>query len=129
MRDERAGRMRGDEQFLPVRDRGPVRGFVRDYVDARRNAGGVFMPGAFLVLALTFTRSPLIGSLGFLLMLALIFSIVIDSFLLSRAIKQQVSARFPNESTHGLAMYAVMRAIQIRRLRIPPPRVKRGDHL
>ena len=33
--------MAGDESGLPARDAGPVKRFVRDYVDGRRAAGGV----------------------------------------------------------------------------------------
>ena len=34
--------------------------------------------------------------------------------------------RFPNESTKGLGLYAAMRAMQFRRMRVPGPRVARG---
>jgi hypothetical protein len=33
---QRAAYMRGDESALPLRDRGPARRFVRNYVDSRR---------------------------------------------------------------------------------------------
>jgi len=36
---QREAYMRGEESALPPRDRGPVRKFVRDYVDARRSVG------------------------------------------------------------------------------------------
>ncbi len=35
----RVGMARGEEKFLPVRDRGPQKKFVRDYVDARFGIG------------------------------------------------------------------------------------------
>ena len=34
---------RGDDAYLPTRDRGPVRKLVRDVVDARRNVGSFFL--------------------------------------------------------------------------------------
>ena len=41
----------GDDRHLPARDRGPVRRFVRDYVDARRTMLEYMLPGVlgFLV--------------------------------------------------------------------------------
>jgi hypothetical protein len=35
--------------------------------------------------------------------------------------------RFPGQSTRGVVMYATMRGISLRRMRIPKPRVNRGD--
>jgi hypothetical protein len=125
MREARAGRLRGDERYLTARDRGPVRGFARDYVDSRRNMGGAFIPSAVVILVLN--SMPAMAGIGFLLMLALLLTITVDSFLLSRRVKAEVARRFPGESTHGVGAYAVMRALQIRKLRIPPPRVKRGE--
>ena len=50
---QRQAYMRGDENALPPRDRGPVRKFVRDYVDARRSIGEYFLPVIVLVLFMT----------------------------------------------------------------------------
>ncbi len=44
-------------------------------------------------------------------------------------LRKLVSERLPGESTRGLTMYAVMRALQIRRFRIPAPRVRPGDKI
>ncbi|MEY3973541.1 MAG: hypothetical protein RJA71_853, partial [Actinomycetota bacterium] len=49
----RAAYMRGDENALPVRDKGPVKKFVRNYVDARRSIGEYFLPIIFAVLIMT----------------------------------------------------------------------------
>lgn len=117
---------RGDESALPARDRGPVRRFVRDYVDARRNVGGLFIPVGLPVIVLAYTRIPLLVVLGFLGLWGFVVGIIIDSFLLVRGVRKQVAIRFPNESTQGLSMYAITRAMQMRRLRMPAPRVTRG---
>ncbi|NDE47632.1 MAG: DUF3043 domain-containing protein, partial [Actinobacteria bacterium] len=50
---QREAYMRGDENALPLRDRGPIRKFVRDYVDARRSIGEYFLPVIVLVLFMT----------------------------------------------------------------------------
>ncbi len=46
--------MHGDERYLLARDQGPVRRFVRDLVDARRNVLGLFMPSALTLLFVMF---------------------------------------------------------------------------
>ena len=44
-----------------------------------------------------------------------------------RAFKKLIAVRLPQASTRGLLMYGANRCIQIRRFRIPKPRVSRGD--
>jgi hypothetical protein len=41
-----------------------------------------------------------------------------------RALAQE---RLPGENTRGVRLYAAMRALQIRRLRVPKPRIKPGQ--
>ena len=41
--EARQGAARGDDSYLPARDRGPVRKLVRDVVDTRRNVGSFFL--------------------------------------------------------------------------------------
>ena len=49
---QRAAYLRGEESALPLRDRGPARRFVRNYVDSRRSTGEYFLPTIFVVLVL-----------------------------------------------------------------------------
>jgi len=42
-------------------------------------------------------------------------------------VKSLAEERFPGESTHGIRLYAAMRTLQIRKLRMPKPRLKPGD--
>ena len=57
----------------------------------------------------------------------LVFIIVVDAQLIRRALNRLVAERLPGQSTKGVTLYAVMRALQIRRFRIPAPRVHPGD--
>ena len=50
---QRDAYMRGDENALPPRDKGPVRRFIRNYVDSRRSVGEFFLPIIVLVLFMT----------------------------------------------------------------------------
>ena len=49
-RGPRRARARGDDYYLPARDRGPVRKLVRDVVDSRRNVGSFFLAIAAVAL-------------------------------------------------------------------------------
>src|SRR3712207_2693196 len=53
----RQGAARGDDAYLPARDRGPVRKLVRDVVDSRRNIGSLFLAVAAVALVGTFVPS------------------------------------------------------------------------
>jgi len=134
--------MRGDESALPVRDRGPARKFVRNYVDSRRSVGEFFLPVIFLVLVLTVvgTSQPAkivngvrqISSMELIsigIMYTVLLISVIDGLLLSRKIKRLVTNKFPGTSLKGLGLYGWLRSTQMRRMRTPKPQVKAGDKI
>jgi hypothetical protein len=116
----------GDQKNLPARDAGPVRAFARDFVDARRTAAEFFLPGALVVLLLSIPRNLTVQTISMFLWLGMILLIVLDSTLVARRLSREVRRRFPDEPRRGLVPYALMRSMQIRRLRLPPPRVKPG---
>lgn len=121
---QRDAYMRGEESALPLRDRGPARRFVRNYVDSRRSTGEYFLPTIFVVLVLTLFPVPAIQLGAIALMYAMLLIAIIDGFLLSRKIRTAVGTQFPGTSTKGLGMYAWLRSTQMRRLRAPRPDVK-----
>ena len=127
--------MLGDERYLMARDRGPVRRFARDYVDARWNLGELLLPVMVVVLALSFVGSGLQQTNPAIYggTLAVTYTLVVmsaaDAFLMGQRLKRAVREKFGADTdTKGLAWYAVMRAFQIRRTRVPRPAVKRGEH-
>jgi hypothetical protein len=127
-RQERARTMQGlragDEKLLPPRDRGPVRKLARDLVDSRRSVAEFFLPLALVILVLSFTNNPSVQFLGSLLWMLLVVLIVVDSVVLARRLKKGLARVHPGESTRGVVPYALMRSMQIRRFRLPPPRVR-----
>ncbi|CAB4773681.1 unannotated protein [freshwater metagenome] len=123
----RAAYLRGDDNALPARDRGPERRFVRNYVDARRSIGEYFLPIIFVVLVLTLIQIPAIQFGAIALMYAVLLIAVVDGVFLGRKIKRLMGQKFPNSETKGLAMYAWLRSTQMRRLRAPHPQTKVGD--
>lgn len=128
-REARAALVSGDERRLPPRDAGPVRRLVRDYVDARRTAGEYFIWVALLGIAPSLIPDPRVQLLGPLLFFAFLLVVVVNSALVLRGMLRLVRARFPEESTRGLASYALLRVLQLRRLRLPPPKVRPGATL
>lgn len=127
--DARAAFMRGDEAALPARDRGPVRRYVRNYVDARRSVGELFLPLVFVVFILSMIRNQYIALMSIGLMYATIFAAVVDGIFMSRKLKREVLKRFPETTTRGLGRYAWSRSILMRRTRTPRPQVKIGEKI
>ena len=122
----RVGLMRGDERYLPARDQGPVKRLVRDVVDARWNVAELFLPVGVLVL-LAGTISPTIRAATYLMWVVLVVAMVIDSIVLRYLARRAVMQRLPDASLAGVTSYALLRSTQLRRLRLPPPRLKRGQ--
>ncbi len=124
---QREAYLRGDENALPMRDRGPLKKFVRNYVDSRRSIGEYFLPVIALVLIVSLVPIAAAAVIGVVLMYTVLFASVIDGILLGRKIKREVIARFPNESPKGLSMYGWLRSTQMRRMRAPKPGVSIGE--
>jgi hypothetical protein len=119
--------LRGDENALPVRDRGPARRYVRNLVDSRKSIGEYFLPIIFVVLLLSIFPVKALQFGGIALMYAVLLAAVVDGIFLSRKIKREVRKRFPDTATKGLGLYGWLRSTQMRRLRTPHPQVKPGD--
>ena len=127
--EARAAYMRGDQNALPARDRGPVKKFVRDYIDSRRSLGEYFLPLMVIVLVLTLVPSAEIRFVAIIFMYGAMLYSVVYGFFVTKNIKKQVAERFPDESTKGLGMYGWLRSTQMRRLRAPAPQKKLGDQV
>ncbi|SEF60305.1 Protein of unknown function [Actinacidiphila yanglinensis] len=117
----------GDERYLPPRDKGPVRKYVRDYVDSRYRVAEFFLPLAVVILVLSIAGS--LQDLSLLLWLVVIVAIVIDSVVTTILLKRQLRQRFEGKDLKGATAYALMRTLQMRRLRLPKPQVSRGTKL
>ncbi len=122
----------GDERFLPEKDKGPVRRYIRDHVDARWNLGEMFLPVALVMLVLQIVLAQVNPNAAFVVLLALYaFSLVmlLDAYLMWRGLKKRLRAKFGEHVVvRGTAMYAVLRVFQIRPSRLPKPQVKHGQY-
>ncbi|MDN5600405.1 MAG: DUF3043 domain-containing protein [Brachybacterium sp.] len=125
--------MTGDEKKMPHQHRGPERSYVRDVVDSRWNIAEFFFPVAlvFMVLSLflPLVRPELTTTMTTGMVVVLwggIAVCVIDSLFLRKRIRRLVDERF-GEVQRGLVGYGIMRAIQIRRFRLPRAQIKHGQ--
>ena len=122
----------GDDRYLPPADKGPVRRFARDYVDARWSLMEFALP-VLLVVAfggiLLTPRWPVVAPLVNLFFLFMVLAIGIDWILLTRGLRRRLKQRQPTAEPRGVSLYAVRRTMQMRRWRLPKPMVERGAKL
>ncbi|WP_306321357.1 MULTISPECIES: DUF3043 domain-containing protein [unclassified Streptomyces] len=127
MARQREALANGDERYLPARDKGPVRKFARDFVDSRFAIAEYFLPMAVVILVLSMIRVGSLQNIALLLWLFVIVAIVIDSAVTGFRLRKILAEKFPNERRKGAVAYALMRTLQMKRLRLPKPQVKRGE--
>jgi hypothetical protein len=126
---QRQALLSGDERHLPARDAGPGKRLARDVVDSRFTLGQIFFGMILIVLAAGLTIPPAyrttlaaVNALSFLAVIA----VFLDSLRVGRKAKAMVTAAYDAKSAYGVTAYAAIRAMQPRRFRRPPPKVKRG---
>jgi hypothetical protein len=122
----RIGMAAGEEKYLPVRDKGQQKRYVRDYIDARFSLGEALLP-LLLVTILSYffeTIAPfvLIG------VWAVIIVLIIEGIVVGMLVTRRLGEKFGKDKVErGVRWYAFMRMIQMRVLRLPKPQVKRGQ--
>ncbi len=122
----RAAMKAGDERYLMPRDKGPVRRFVRDFVDARLCIAEMAMPLLIASLVASMAGASAIAA-G--VMNATVLVVALDSLLLRWRVRTEVKKRFGKDQLKGVTFYAMMRALQMRFLRIPKTQVRLGQPL
>jgi hypothetical protein len=130
MADRREKMMAGEDAYLLPRDKGPVRRYVRDVVDSRRNVLGLFMPAALgLIFIMLAVPAPAVQLPLSYAMPVLVVIMLIDALFLGRKVNKLVDAKYPDNTESGwkLGFYAASRASQLRRMRAPRPQVDRGE--
>jgi hypothetical protein len=118
---------RGEQWAMPQKDQGPVRALARDVVDARRGIGEYYMILVIVAVALLLALPASLKSIADLLVLVLIVVIAVEGWFVGRKVKRLAAERHPGQSTRGVVTYAMFRGINLRRLRMPRPRVKPGE--
>jgi hypothetical protein len=124
----RVGMAAGDPKYLPVRDQGPQRKFVRDFVDGGWHLAEFVMPAMVLVILATFVPLAPVQYYSFVGLWIFILFVVGDMVLTSIRVKQAAKAKFGEGKVEkGLGWYGAMRIVQMRFLRLPKPQVRRGN--
>ncbi|WP_230205944.1 DUF3043 domain-containing protein [Actinomyces urinae] len=129
----------GDERYMPARDKGRIRRFTRDYVDARWTLAEFVLPMMLVLIIAMFsmiflarlttpeTAALVVQVVTYLTYGMLIFS-VFESILINMQIKKITAQKWPNEPWVRNWFYTFSRMIMLRRWRQPRPQVKRGEH-
>ena len=126
--EQRAALMAGDERALPARDQGPVRKFTRDFIDSRFTIAEYFIFIALGVLVLGFIPNPAIQAFVQIGWLSLVVVVALDEAFLLFRLSSRLRKAFPDKNARrGALLYGALRSVQLRRFRLPPPRVKRGE--
>lgn len=113
----RQGMKDGDERYLLPRDKGPVRRFIRDYVDSRFRFAEIVIP--LMIVALVVPA----------LVVPLFVVLLVDLVWLRFRVRKELQQRFPDESYKGTTYYAITRAMQMKFMRLPKSKVKIGEQL
>ena len=124
----RIGMAAGEEKYLPIRDRGPQKRFVRDFVDARFSIGELMIPLMFAVIILTFFPSPDVQMIGIIALWGFFALAIADCVVLGFQVTRKLAAKFGASKVEKVRFYAAMRALQLRPMRLPKPQVKRGQY-
>jgi len=125
----RVGMANGEERYLPTRDRGPQRKFIRDHVDARWSIGEFLIPIMFVFILLTFIPNIYIQTYGIFVLWGFFVVALLDVVILGFILKRKLARKFGDSKVErGFRFYAAMRALQLRVLRLPKPQVKRGQY-
>jgi hypothetical protein len=121
----RAEMMRGDERYLPARDQGPVRAFVRDFIDSRRRVSEYFVFIALGILVAGFIPNPQFQASVSMIWFAITALVALEMLWTLTSLSRALKGRWPDKQDRkGTMFYGGMRALQIRKLRVPPPTVK-----
>lgn len=128
-RKMREGMKAGDERYLPARDQGPVKSYIRDWVDSRLTFAEFLLPVLILIMIGSGfgERGSTIEAVVGYVWTASILLLLTDTVLLRFRLKKALKAKFPEESLKGAMFYAYIRMLQIRFMRMPKPKVKLGE--
>lgn len=124
--EAREGVMRGDDRFLRESERGPQKRFLRDRVDARISLGEALIPVMFLVIFTNFLGDNTIMLAAMAFVWVWLAASIVDGWLVGRGTKRRIAEVVGEERVEkGIIWGTVMRALQLRFLRMPKAQVPR----
>lgn len=119
----------GDERYFLPRDQGPVKRFIRDFVDSRFGITEMVIPLLILTMVLGYSGNANLAGIGNTVLLGTILLLVLDLLLMRWRLRKQLAIRFPDEPTKGTTYYAITRSMQMKFMRLPKSKVKIGQEL
>jgi hypothetical protein len=128
-KERQARAMERDSQLRSVEAQ-PGRVLMRDWVDSRRGLAQFSLPLLMVMLMISLvvtTFGTLITAIMSYATWLVMILILGDVALMWRGYKKLHAERLPREPLKGLLSYGLNRSINLRRLRVPKPRVNRGD--
>ena len=125
----RQGMKAGDERYFLPRDQGPMRRFIRDYVDVRFSIVEMVIPLMIMGLILGYAGSSALSQASSIVLLATVLFVTADMFILRFKVRRELKRRWPDASYKGTTYYALSRAMQMKFMRLPKARVKIGQAL
>ena len=125
----RQGMKTGEERFLPARDQGKVRSFIRDRIDSRLCMAEFLLPLLLIIMVMQYSGQASLQNMSNGLWSATILLVGVDTVFLVWKLKRELKQRFPDESTKGTMFYGILRSLQLRFLRLPKSKVKLGAKL
>ncbi|WP_244963405.1 DUF3043 domain-containing protein [Actinomyces trachealis] len=126
----------GDERHYPAKDRGPIKRYMRDYIDARYSIGEIFVPASFLLLAgslaLSFVKQAGALNVFVLLSMYLIFiAAILDATWCYFRLRSKLFEKFGRDKVRAqgsVFWYTFARCFNLRRWRSPKAMVARGEY-
>jgi hypothetical protein len=119
----------GDERYLPARDKGPERRFTRDFVDSKFTLAELILPLLVVTMVLGWSGNNSLAWFANAFMTLMLLAVVGNLVWLRMGLHRQLKRRFPDSTRKGLTYYAVVRAVQLRFLRMPKAQVRIGQQL
>lgn len=126
--EAREGYARGEDRYLRPTERGPQKRFMRDYIDARYSLGEILLPLMFLVIFATFIPNRDAGIYAMAFIWAYLVLAIGEAIVVANIIKRRIAAVVgPENVEKGIILGTLARILQMRFLRMPRARVKRGS--
>ena len=125
--EARTKMMAGDANYFLARDRGPARLEVRNVVDSRRTFGEFFVPLAIFVLMLGLIRVTAVQKSVVYAWSTALVMVILDTTIVAFQLRRHMKKKFPDPADRPHVLwYGALRALQMRRFRIPPALVGPG---
>lgn len=115
-----------DEKYLPPRDKGVIKAWVRDFVDKRISIGELFIPFAMVIIFFLFFPNVQLQLLVMNVWTIMFIGLIIDATILGFFIRRELGKKYSKAERKGAVFYGITRSITMRSLRLPKPRVKVG---